>query len=327
MDTADVTPFKRCSRGANCIHPNGPWLPATTEHFYINRCRADGLRSECRYCFMNMVGLEPKSKRLPIPRLAKSRRIRDLEKRRASQRIRSARRDHRKRNLPATLLSSDWRYALDYFDGRCAYCGNGPSLFDIRWLMHKEHHIPVSRGGGFTPGNILPACQGCNFGKSNLDFEEWAAVRFKPAEIKRIRVRLATYFASVRQEIVDITVVKRMTPRERALARRADLPGTRRCSYKEKCVHIDGPVLPLTNEYFAYDKGGLDGFVDECKACTALRMRKYNKTGCVGHVRKLTDDQIDEIRHLYSIGNISQRKLAKMFNVTPPTVRYYVKTE
>jgi len=43
-------PQKRCSKGDNCAHPNGPNLPATNEYFSKhNQCK-DGLRPHCKMC-------------------------------------------------------------------------------------------------------------------------------------------------------------------------------------------------------------------------------------------------------------------------------------
>lgn len=41
---------KTCSKGANCIHPDGPELPATTEYFSRESRTKDGLRSQCKAC-------------------------------------------------------------------------------------------------------------------------------------------------------------------------------------------------------------------------------------------------------------------------------------
>lgn len=61
--------------------------------------------------------------------------------------------------LPATLTMPEWRRTLADFHDRCAYCGSA----DIDVL---EHFVPISRGGGTTPGNCLPACEGCDSRKA-----------------------------------------------------------------------------------------------------------------------------------------------------------------
>ncbi len=39
--------------------------------------------------------------------------------------------------------------------------------------LHQDHFIPLTKGGGYTKENIIPACRSCNASKQNADFEEW----------------------------------------------------------------------------------------------------------------------------------------------------------
>ena len=57
----------------------------------------------------------------------------------------------------------------DEFDGRCAYCPRPATTFD--------HIVPVSAGGGTTPGNIVPACVSCNSSKRDRPLHIWLATR------------------------------------------------------------------------------------------------------------------------------------------------------
>lgn len=43
-------PLKRCSRGAKCVDPNGPFLPANSDYFNLNVSQPDGYASQCRAC-------------------------------------------------------------------------------------------------------------------------------------------------------------------------------------------------------------------------------------------------------------------------------------
>lgn len=61
--------------------------------------------------------------------------------------------------LPATLTMPEWRRTLADFHDRCAYCGS--AAVDV-----LEHFVPISRGGGTTPGNCLPACEPCDSRKA-----------------------------------------------------------------------------------------------------------------------------------------------------------------
>lgn len=42
--------YKRCSRGDQCVHPDGPILPATVEYFSRDAGRASGLHPPCKTC-------------------------------------------------------------------------------------------------------------------------------------------------------------------------------------------------------------------------------------------------------------------------------------
>ena len=63
---------------------------------------------------------------------------------------------------------------------RCVYCAS-PLTSDSATL---DHVIPVSRGGGHAPGNLVIACQACNQLKGDalpLEFfarQPWAGANF-----------------------------------------------------------------------------------------------------------------------------------------------------
>jgi len=61
---------------------------------------------------------------------------------------------------------SDWQRLLHRYNGKCAYCGE-------RTALHKDHIIPISKGGTDSMGNILPACRECNLSKSDKFIVEW----------------------------------------------------------------------------------------------------------------------------------------------------------
>jgi len=81
-------------------------------------------------------------------------------------RARAVRRS-RKEALSTTLTAEEWKAALAIFGHRCAYCGCEHARF------HKDHVTPVSKGGGFEAGNIVPACSTCNKSKNKYDVEPW----------------------------------------------------------------------------------------------------------------------------------------------------------
>lgn len=71
-----------------------------------------------------------------------------------------------KNSAPFTLTGPQWEEIKAIFKGKCAYCGKTSSL-------EQEHFIPLSKGGGHTIENIIPACKSCNSSKNNRDFFGW----------------------------------------------------------------------------------------------------------------------------------------------------------
>jgi 5-methylcytosine-specific restriction endonuclease McrA len=82
-------------------------------------------------------------------------------------RSKSKQRKAKQRGSTALMLSRDqlWRRWVE-FDHCCAYCG-------IDGDMHIEHVIPISKGGEHHLGNIVPACQRCNYSKNSAPVEQW----------------------------------------------------------------------------------------------------------------------------------------------------------
>ena len=82
-------------------------------------------------------------------------------------RSKSKKRKAQERGSRTVMLSPDqlWRRWVE-FDHCCAYCG-------CKGDMQVEHVIPISKGGEHHLGNIVPACQRCNFSKWRSDAEQW----------------------------------------------------------------------------------------------------------------------------------------------------------
>jgi len=72
----------------------------------------------------------------------------------------------RKRELPSTLTTEQWETIKQYFNDKCAYCGESKPLT-------VEHFVPVSKLGELSTNNILPACSSCNSSKGAKDFRVW----------------------------------------------------------------------------------------------------------------------------------------------------------
>ncbi len=77
----------------------------------------------------------------------------------------------RKAGNPATLTLDQWLQTIKDFDMKCAYCGGS---YDV-----LEHFIPMSRGGGTTVDNCLPACNSCNtmVSEERLKFKQQSRLR------------------------------------------------------------------------------------------------------------------------------------------------------
>jgi endonuclease I len=77
----------------------------------------------------------------------------------------SQKRRHEKRDDFA-LTDSQWEETLQYFECKCAYCGEEKKLT-------YDHFHPFSKGGDFGYGNVIPCCTSCNSSKNNKLFNEW----------------------------------------------------------------------------------------------------------------------------------------------------------
>lgn len=75
--------------------------------------------------------------------------------------IADERRRSRINNLPSTLTIEQWLFIKKVYNNRCAYCGKNSQK------LTQDHVVPVSKGGGYTIDNIVPACRSCNSKKGN----------------------------------------------------------------------------------------------------------------------------------------------------------------
>jgi 5-methylcytosine-specific restriction endonuclease McrA len=90
---------------------------------------------------------------------------RNLEKRRHQSRVARARRS----GVSCYLTLEQWKDLLRRFNFRCAYC--------LKRLTKKnrslDHLIPLTRGGGNTLDNLVPACRRCNQRKNVQTAEQF----------------------------------------------------------------------------------------------------------------------------------------------------------
>lgn len=79
--------------------------------------------------------------------------------------------------IPAKQL----RLRFAQFDNCCAYCGASGD-------MQIEHVVPISKGGTHAIGNIVPACQTCNFSKRDHEVEQWYRMQSEFSEKRWRRI-------------------------------------------------------------------------------------------------------------------------------------------
>lgn len=81
----------------------------------------------------------------------------------------------------------------NYFLGHCAYCGK-----KLKEGFHHDHFIPFSKGGAYTPDNIVPACPSCNYSKHNRDPYSWVCQHFGQGQM--ILLIIEAYFAWIKEK-------------------------------------------------------------------------------------------------------------------------------
>jgi 5-methylcytosine-specific restriction endonuclease McrA len=88
------------------------------------------------------------------------------------------RRYARLRGLPHDLTTAQYAETLAYYNHACAYCGIPQCK--LGHTLHREHILPLSRGGGYIRDNIVPACKPCNDHKHDKTPEEAGMKLLKP---------------------------------------------------------------------------------------------------------------------------------------------------
>jgi 5-methylcytosine-specific restriction endonuclease McrA len=106
-------------------------------------------------------------------------RSKDEVKQRESQRQRERYKDEKHRTIrlllnqkrrslagEKSLTVDEWEALKVEFNNCCAYCGRKEKLT-------QDHIMPISKGGTYSKGNIVPACGKCNSSKNNKGLEDW----------------------------------------------------------------------------------------------------------------------------------------------------------
>jgi 5-methylcytosine-specific restriction endonuclease McrA len=142
--------------------------------FYRSKHTKDGLTSQCAECMKaysaqryadnparQRASCRASYRRTPLRYKVRSEQWRRENPERYStiQRNNVQRRRARLALVECTLTPAEWLAILEYFGHACAYC------LRMGLPLEQEHVIPISRGGGHTANNVIPACRGCNAGK------------------------------------------------------------------------------------------------------------------------------------------------------------------
>ena len=84
-----------------------------------------------------------------------------------SRRARAVKRRQRRiARVEHDLTAEQWAALRDAWGG-CAYCGA------IGGSLQRDCVLPISRGGRYTLGNVVPACRSCNTSKCNAEVTGW----------------------------------------------------------------------------------------------------------------------------------------------------------
>lgn len=100
----------------------------------------------------------------------------------------------RKRNLPAIYSASDWKSICEYFDNKCAVCGNKRTL-------HADHWIPLAslECPGTVVWNIVPLCKSCNCSKKSSNALTWILERYDYDDGMAINARIESFLLSQKE--------------------------------------------------------------------------------------------------------------------------------
>jgi hypothetical protein len=109
----------------------------------------------------------------------------------------SAKRNWNKRRKNAqsvinNLTLQQERFMLFYFNNACVICDASHE--------HKDHWVPISKGGGYTVTNVVPMCASCNCSKNATMPGVWLRRKFSEHKARKIEKRIQEYFDSVREQ-------------------------------------------------------------------------------------------------------------------------------
>jgi 5-methylcytosine-specific restriction endonuclease McrA len=108
----------------------------------------------------------------------------------------------RKRGLPDTLTVEQWIACLEYFNYRCAVCGNQMRDLFETIKPHQDHWIPLASPEclGTTADNMICLCSSCNLSKGAKLPAIWLTERYGKRKATEILQRIEQYFEWVRSQ-------------------------------------------------------------------------------------------------------------------------------
>lgn len=190
------------------------WKPDTAEYFNRNRRQKSGFTHQCRTCLAN-IRQANREARLTQQRIYRAESERRDRARQVTQSWRDENRSRdransnrwrinnpeaaqartlryyaRKRHLPSDFSVKDWRYALEYWNRTCVYCGTVPNV------IAGDHFIPLTASDcpGTVRTNIVPACLSCNSSKNAVPAEAFLLRRFGAEHTAVVLANIEAYF-------------------------------------------------------------------------------------------------------------------------------------
>lgn len=137
-----------------CLHCSSSFPPSSPTHKFCSSLCALYSKAQCRKCggprslghsFCHPCGEEVARTRRSTFDSVRDRRVR-----------------------AGDLTVDEWEAILDFTDGLCVYCGDP-------W-EHRDHVLPLSKGGAHTRTNVVPSCARCNLHKWATDPLDWLRV-------------------------------------------------------------------------------------------------------------------------------------------------------
>jgi 5-methylcytosine-specific restriction endonuclease McrA len=187
--------MKTCSSCRKSLNANA---------FQKNKSSSDGLQRWCRVCMRDYYEGLRSTRAVSAPKVVvgskRCSRCRDFKPRADFHKNASAhdgrqsickvcgRYPARRRcDRTGSLRAADYDLIMQAADYCCGYCGQ-----DLLALgappMHWDHDMPVSKGGGTTFENMVPACSPCNRSKGILSGQDFRSrVKFHAAPVLVLR--------------------------------------------------------------------------------------------------------------------------------------------